>query len=1036
MSAMRDKTCPRIIIYIFLSCLLWAPAFVGAQKGSGHSVPPAVAVESQINQKSGMNPEQALQLKEASQKGQLRSVGSLTPEEIRAGKTLLEKKMKGAEGREKIKPETDAPDPSKSEGEPPKAEEEFFKKISSGQKPVLKIYGHELFSRPPSTFAPITAFPVSNDYVIGPGDEISVLMWGRLDAEYLLGVDAEGVIHFPKIGPLTVAGLTYSELKARIKRKAEAITGVNVNVSMGKLRTIQVFVLGEVKSPGVYTVSSLGTIVNALLSSGGPTSLGSLRRVQLKRKGKVVTTIDLYDFLLKGDTSGDRRLMPGDVIFIPQVGPQVSVSGNVRRPAVYELNKNKDLKTALKLAGGLSPHAYNQRIQIERFFKNQIQIVLDITSGELQRKKPVLLQDGDVVSVFSILPTSVNAVYLHGNVLRPGKYAFKQGLRLMDILPDLNSLDVDTHFDYALVKRYRPTDMKTELIPFDLGKLLLSKDERENLPLKPLDEVYVFSRWMFEDKPFALVEGEVRKPGRYLIDEMKVRDLIQRAGDLTAEAHLRKAELIRTDRNQTRRTIYFDVAMAMADDPNHNLDVMDKDRIIIHSIWEEQWKEYVTIEGEVKKPGEYFLTQGLRLKDLIFKAGHFTRDAFKETGHIYRTGPGSKEVTIHTFNVGKVLEGDPDHNLILYDLDRVMIHNIWEYIQKYNVSIRGEVNRPGDYPYATNMTVRDLLLVGGNVKDSGYLEQAELVRFEIVEGKKVKISVLNFNVRQAMERDPNHDLKLKPLDAVYIKQIPEWGETKKVAVTGEVSFPGTYNIRKDERLSSIISRAGGITDLAYFRGAVFTRESVRETQQKRLNEMLERLQVVIARVTTSEAQASLTKEDLARQEQVVAAQEALINRLKGAKATGRIVIALTPLPVFRGSPSDLILEDGDNLHIPTKGDTVNVLGEVYNPISLIFDADKPELQYYLKKTGGPTENAEKDQMYVIRADGSVTSKKGSSGFQTAWISGFEQTRLYPGDTVLVPQKVIYPNRMRDIKDITQIIFQIAVTAGILITQVF
>jgi protein involved in polysaccharide export with SLBB domain len=216
--------------------------------------------------------------------------------------------------------------------------------------------------------------------------------------------------------------------------------------------------------------------------------------VDLKRQGKKITTIDLYDFLMKGDTSGDTRLMPGDTIFIPQAGPMVSVSGNVKRPAIYEMADERTLQGTLGLAGGLKPQAYNQRIQIERAFQNRMQIVLDISHEELAQKKPVPLQDGDIVRVFSILQTSVNAVYLYGNVLRPGEYAFQPGLRVLSIVPDIQSLGIDTYYDYALIKRYRHQDSRTELIPFNLGRLLVSKDLRQNLALQPLDEIYIFPK--------------------------------------------------------------------------------------------------------------------------------------------------------------------------------------------------------------------------------------------------------------------------------------------------------------------------------------------------------------------------------------------------------------------------------------------------------------------------------------------------------------------------------------------------------------
>ncbi len=912
--------------------------------------------------------------------------GSLTREEIEMGKKLLDEKRKETpkdaqketpRPDQKIRPEggirpqdkrpaedkRPADDKRPAEDKRPaddkklavreqqvKIEDEYLKKTPPADAIELEIFGHRLFTGAPSTFAPITAVPVSNDYIVGPGDEVKILMWGRLDAFYTLEVDNEGVINFPKVGPLTVAGLTFGELKELIRAKVESITGVNVNVSMGKLRTIQVFVLGEVNSPGLFTVSSLATVANALLASGGPTALGSLRRVELKRQGKVITTMDLYEFLLKGDSSADMRLMPGDTIFIPQTGPMVAVSGNVKRPAIYEMKEDRSLQDTLNLAGGLKPRAYNQRIQIERAFQNRVQIVLDITYEELGQKKPIPLQDGDVVKILSILPDAVNAVFLYGNVLRPGEYAFKPGLRILGILSDIHSLEVDTYLDYALVKRYHPEDSRSELLPFNLGKLLMTRELSQDLLLKPRDEIYIFSKSMFEDKEDAVVNGEVRKPGRYFIEGMKVRDL-------------------------------------------------------------------------------------------IFRAGNLTRDAYMDLGHLYRTDLRTREVIMHAFNVGKALEGDPIHNLVLKDKDELIIHSIWEYMNKYTVSISGMVNRPGEFPYADNMTVRDLILVSGNVKDAAYLEKAELVRYDIVQGKRVETSLINFDVSLALKNDPSHNLKLRPFDVVNVKEIPEWKEKRTVAITGEVVFPGTYQIRKEERLSSIIQRAGGFTENAYLRGAFFTRESIKKVQQERLNELMKQMEIEAAHYTTAGAQSALSPEDTAAQAQFVVAQRTLIEKLREAKATGRVVISLLPSTVLRDASLDMVLEDGDSLYVPKSPSTLNVLGAVYNPNALIFEESRPELSYYLKKTGGPNENSEPDKMYVVRADGTVLAKAERGWFNTSWSdeekrwefgSSFEDIRLHPGDTVLVPQKIIKPSFMKDVKDITTILYQIAVGAGVVI----
>jgi len=305
----------------------------------------------------------------------------------------------------------------------------------------------------------------------------------------------------------------------------------------------------------------------------------------------------------------------------------------------------------------------------------------------------------------------------------------------------------------------------------------------------------------------------------------------------------------------------------------------------------------------------------------------------------------------------------------------------------------------------------------------------------------VETTLLNFDVKLALANDPAHNLKLKPLDVVNVKEIPEWKEKRTVAIAGEVLFPGTYQIRKEERLSSIIQRAGGFTENAYFRGAFFTRESIKKVQQERLNELIKQMEIEGAHYASAGAQAALSQEDAAAQGQFLAAQRSLIEKLREAKATGRVVISLLPSTVLRDASLDMVLENGDSLYVPKSPNTVNVLGAVYNPNALIYEESRQEVSYYLKKTGGPTENAEADKMYVVRADGTVVAKAEKGWFNTGWSdeekrwelgSSFADTRLYPGDTVLVPQKIIKPSFMKDVKDITTILYQIAVGAGVVL----
>jgi protein involved in polysaccharide export with SLBB domain len=552
-------------------------------------------------------------------------------------------------------------------------------------KPVeeLQVFGHDIFSRPPDSFVPPTNVPVTEDYVVGPGDEIRVLMWGRIDAEYSLVVNKDGTIQFPRIGSISVAGMTYKDMKQLLKKKAESITGVTISVTMGRLRSITVFVVGEVKMPGAYTVSAFDTVINALLMSGGPSQLGSLRNVQLKRNGKIVTTIDFYAFLLEGDTSKDKRLQPGDVVFVPKAENLVAIAGNVKRPAIYELRGDLSLNILIELAGGLAPSAYKQRLQIERSYKHEKQLVLDVTFTGAESEAGFNLQDGDIVKVFPIAPEKVDAVYVYGNVSRPGSYSYRPGMRVTDVIRDETELKSDTDLDYALIKRYVEPDMHAEFVPFNLGKAIIARDSRSDIKLEPYDEIYIFNKWLFSYKP------------------------------------------------------------------------------------------YVRVRGEVRKPETYQLTENMRIKDLIIAAGGLNRDAYMGKSHLFRTDPETKNVSLLEFNLDSVLLDDPSNNLILQDQDEVVIHSIREYKPKEFVSIYGMVNNPGQYPLAIGMTVKDLIMAGGNLKPEAFKDEAELVRFKLVDGELMKTEVLNFDVAKAVAGEAQDNLELKEYDRIFIKKIPD-----------------------------------------------------------------------------------------------------------------------------------------------------------------------------------------------------------------------------------------------------------------------
>lgn len=462
------------------------------------------------------------------------------------------------------------------EREPPKNDFELFVAATVGKE--LPLFGSDLFAEVPSTFAPLEHVPVPADYVLGPGDELRLHVWGQVDLAADLVVDRNGQVFIPHLGSMAVAGLRYEQLHPYLQNALGRIyQNFEFNVGMGRLRSIQVLLVGNARRPGTYTVSSLSTLLNALFAAGGPSSTGSMRRIQLRRTGRLVTEFDLYDLLLRGDKSRDAQLLTGDVIFIPPVGSMAAIHGATRRPAIYELHGETKLEDLIELAGGLSTTATRSKVLVERIFENRIRRVEELAldeEGLLQ-----LVRDGDIVTVFPISPRFDNAVTLRGNVARAGRYEWFPGMRILDLIPGrehlvapelweqinvatgrlrgheiytgLRSLVLDVNWDYALIQRTDLQQLTTRLLPFHLGEAVLNGNLAENHLLEPGDTVFVFAERDLrvpteKQAKFVILQGELNGAGVYRAQANEtLRDLVRRAGGYAANAFPRGAEFFR-----------------------------------------------------------------------------------------------------------------------------------------------------------------------------------------------------------------------------------------------------------------------------------------------------------------------------------------------------------------------------------------------------------------------------------------------------------------------------------------------------------
>jgi protein involved in polysaccharide export with SLBB domain len=312
---------------------------------------------------------------------------------------------------------------------------------------------------------------VGGDYILGPDDELNVYTWGRVNQTLHLKVDRAGIVMVPEIGPVQVSGLTFSQAKKLIEGRMGQITGVEVDVTMGQVRTIQVFVIGKVTQPGLYSVSALSHVSNALVAAGGVSKMGSLRNIEVRRDNRVIATLDLYDLLLRGDTIGDVRLSARDVIFVPVIGPVAGVAGDVKSPAIYEMKGSETLGNLLRMAGGVTAFGYAERLQLERVNNHQKRVALDINLNQRAAGKfPV--SDGDLVKVFTVLPNERNIVRVKGNVNQPGSYEWHPGMRVIDLVRAAQGPADHTFFDYALLQRREGDERRMKPTPLNLGEAL------------------------------------------------------------------------------------------------------------------------------------------------------------------------------------------------------------------------------------------------------------------------------------------------------------------------------------------------------------------------------------------------------------------------------------------------------------------------------------------------------------------------------------------------------------------------------------
>ncbi|WP_293752384.1 SLBB domain-containing protein, partial [uncultured Paraglaciecola sp.] len=653
------------------------------------------------------------------------------------------------------------------------------------KKEGLMPFGYDLFSGNPTTFTPINDIPVSSDYVLGPGDSLKVNLFGKDSQSYELVIDQEGATYLPDLGPLHLAGQTFSEAKQNISNTInQKMIGVKASVSMGQLRSIRVFVLGEAYLPGSYVVSSLSTMTNALVLSGGVSENGSLREIQLKRKGKLIQTLDVYDLLLKGDTSNDAQLRSGDVVFIPSIGSTVGIKGEVRRAARYELTGDETAESLMHYAGGLLSSAYPQLATLQRIDQNNQRTLLNLNlkqSTDLQTN----LKNGDVISIPKVAEKVENIIKLSGHILREESLTWQQGLRLSNVMSEVQRLKPNPDLNYGLIKRYHQPDQKLEVVPFSLENALNQQGSKRDILLQNQDEILFFGLYdSSRQKEIAkliellksqstivapskeiTVSGDVRFPGVYPLSKgMNVSNLISAAGGLTEKAFQLRAELSRTEFNQQQERKQYRVDLNLTNTDSLMFTLKSRDVLQIKTIPEWAESEQVTLSGEVKFPGVYPIYKNDTLAILLERAGGLTEYAY---------APGSMFTRV--------------------DLKKQQAKQLKEMQERL----------------AEDIAKAELVSVnqGSETKEASDVGVAQKILSQLKGTKATGRLVID--LEKVLAKESDYSIPLQKGDALYIPS-----KKNSVTIVGEVQLPISQIYEAQLSYWDYIERSGGTTDKA------------------------------------------------------------------------------------------------------------------------------------------------------------------------------------------------------------------------------
>ncbi|MBF0370794.1 MAG: SLBB domain-containing protein [Magnetococcales bacterium] len=929
----------------------------------------------------------------------------------------------------------------------------------------LLPFGYDLFTHAPPPSSPGN-LSIPMDYTLGPGDELLVRTSADSQRTHTLIVDREGFVRLPGMAPLAVSGMGLSAVRGVLEQeiRSELPDQELIHLAPGALRPIRIFILGEVRKAGAYPVPALSTMTEALARSGGIKPIGSLRQIQLKRRGRVIGRLDLYDLLLRGDTRGDLRLQGGDVIFVPPLKKAVGVSGEVMRPGIYELVERESVGSLLTMAGGLLPTSYPTQAKLTRIDPSKQRVQLDL---DLERRDSLStsLKNGDLLNVLKVLEEQQQVVTLAGQVQRPGSYQWRHGQRLVDVIDSRDDLKPGSDLSYVLINRINPSDGRLMSLSAHLEQALADPSSEENIYLHPRDKISVFA--LAEDRTLSLaptirtlkgqargdlerlvsISGHVKFPGEYPYHAgMDLATLMDAAGGLLPGVDREYGLIVRmgtTGGVEPFSVRPEELLNGLGGEEPFPLEVGD--RAIFFPAYDPPSR------GDVPESSTDSLLSGgaglsRTLSPVVRPVGLQPSRVMSQSGandrsqgHVAGRAPLDPLVlqSAERFDGPRGSDsGALSRQRLLAPVLDALQAQASRSLPSRVATITGAVRSPGAYPLEEGMRVSDLIRAGGGLAEPASPLAAELTHYTVTVDEQGVSRHQEVDLAAILSGDPAADMELQPHDVLEIRTISHWGSETRVGVWGEVDFPKGYTLIEGESIQALIARAGGLTSQAFPEGAIFLRASLREQERMEIDALIERLEAVLAEAP-SVGPGAIDRGRVA----------GLIEKWRRVEPQGRLAIDLPGLlkgevapseaervadeewAAEKELPAEVILRHGDALIIPKISNEVRVLGEVNRPTSHLYQPGR-DLADYLELSGGMTPLADKYHAFIVKANGQIAPQGSNRAFgPLSWFFLGPDSSPAPGDTIVVPMDLsrILPDNTLSKEELTRLLLNQAVT---------